>query len=1091
VAAVKRTRAAGAALIVMAAAAAAALVLAALLSPRPWAVQVGAPGDAYFLSNTYPPEQGDAPLRWTRAETGMRLHGAFAGPVALELRLYRDPAGTEGRPWPLELRAGDATMAGFEAAPGWRRYRVALPPGAAAAPLTLRAPTFSPGGSDARALGVALSELAADPLDGAPPAALALGRAAWLAATLALLGAAAWLLDAWALGAAAALARPWRALAVTAGLGGAAALWAWLGPASFAWALPPAWPAPAALGAVVLALALALRVRGRAAAPLSLSPGRAAAVALGALALAHMVQLAPFPPQWREAAALAVLLAPGALAALALFWPDADGAERAFLAVAGGLGVAALLLLALHGLPGPLPAWALLVAADGLSALGLWALWARRGEPPAALRPRPHRWLALPLLIAVGVRLWGLGVSQFQGDEAYALLLARGVIHGQDEALLVHLKGPVEALLPAGPLALAGTITEAGARLPYALAGIALVLAAWALAGRLIGGRAGDLAGFVAALAVAADGLLVAFGRIVQYQTVVLLLSAAALWLCWRFFEGVAARRALPAAALCAAVAVLAHYDGVYVAPALAWLALAGGVGRRWRPAQWALGLGPALAVGLALTLSFYLPFVLHEHFASTISHLETRSGQGAAGLALWNNLPGYGVMLSTYATRYVAALAALALLGALAALLARYLRPRALGLGMAALLVAGGLAALLAPQLLTSGPGTSYAALLVAPPLAALALAPRLPAGLRALVLWFAAALCAQAFLITDPRTHFYTAHLAGWLIVGWGLAQLWDLPPRAALRPALAAAGGAALTLGLAYTGMVFLRPRPEFERAFPASQLPFFLPPGGALPDDGLFAFPARDGWKAAAVLFQEGELRGSADTNQERFTPGWYLRGQFRCQVDPDYFLTATGATPLYIPPGYSLAAVVAEDGADVLEIYSREPVAGPPRRLDAADYAPRFDAAPVPDFPLRRLVSGVVPQVRAETAWRDGFALRGFDLDRAALGPGDVAFLTLYWRASAALPGSLAPAVQIRDAAGRPVAEARPYCGGMPADAWQGSYVNDTPFRIEAAGLPPGDYTLHVGVRDRATGAWRPLAAGGELAALGAISVRGP
>ena len=100
------------------------------------------------------------------------------------------------------------------------------------------------------------------------------------------------------------------------------------------------------------------------------------------------------------------------------------------------------------------------------------------------------------------------------------------------------------------------------------LAVLFLLLAVWAtdtgayFAGRLIGGRRGDVAGFVAALGVSADGLLTAFGRIVQYQTAVLLMSAAALWLCWRFYEGGAARRFLPAAALCAAVAVLAHYDG-------------------------------------------------------------------------------------------------------------------------------------------------------------------------------------------------------------------------------------------------------------------------------------------------------------------------------------------------------------------------------------------------------------------------------------------------------------------------------------------------------------------------------------------------
>jgi hypothetical protein len=1110
VAAVYPTRRAGAALVALAAVIAAAVVAAALLTPRPWAVRAGAPGDAYFLVNSFPPERGGEPLRWTRDLVGLRLFGAYAGPVALDLRLYRDPEGTAGQPWPLEVRAGDAALARFEALPGWRRYSVVLPPGASAAPLALASPTFQPGGGDARNLGVAISELRAAPLAGAPPLGYALGRAAWLAALLALAASAAWLIDAWSLGAAGARGRPLRAAALTGGLGAAAALWAWLGPASFAWALPWGWRAAGVAGVAVAAGAALVALAGRPrdgaqpASPLPEGVGReprrrvgisgrrrAALVGAGALVLAGAAMLLPLPALWRQVAAVAFLLGPGALAALALLWGESDGAELAFLGAAGGLAVAALLVLGLHALPGPLPWWALAGAAGALSAAGLWALWSGADEGRRPAPARAHRWLALPLLIGVAVRLWGLGVSQFQGDEAYALLLARGVVHGQDEILLVHLKGPVEALLPAGPLALTGTVAEASARLPFALAGIALVVAAWALAGRLFGGRAGDVAGFVAALAVSADGLLTAFGRIVQYQTVVLLLSAAALWLCWRFFEGMPARRALPAAALCVAVAVLAHYDGIYVTPALAWLVVAGGLRRGWRPRQWAIGLAPAVAVGLALTLSFYVPFVRHEHFASTVSHLETRSGQGA-GVTLYNNLPGYAALLSTYATRYVAAFAGLALLGLLVALLVAYLRPRLLGAALAVPLAVGGLAGLLAPGLLATGPDGSLAALLVAPPLLALAVAPRLPAGLRAPVLWLAPALTAHAFLIADPRTHFYTAHLAAWLLIGWGAARLWELgaaPRLRALRPALAGAGAAVLTLGLAYAGMVFLRPWPEFERAYPATMLPFFAPPTGeALPDDGLFAFPARDGWKTAAALFEQGVLRGSVDSNAEKFTPGWYLRGQFRCQSDPDYFLTATGATPLYIPPGYSPAGAVTVDGVRALEIYSRAPVDGLPRLYDAADYEAAYDAAPVPNFPLRRLLSGVVPQVRQETPWRDGFALRGFDLDRATAAPGQDAFLTLYWRASAAQPASLAPAVQIRDARGRAVAEAAPYCGGMPADAWHTTYVNDTPFRVSAAGLAPGVYTLHAGVRDRSTGAWMPLAGGGDLVELAEIVV---
>ena len=1076
-------RSAAPVLVALIALCAATLVAAAILIPRPWALDVGAPGDAYFIANSFPPEGEGALLRWTRETTALRAHGAYAGPAALELRLYRDPDGTAGRRWPIAVSVGGSYLTSFEARPGWRRYALALPTGAAAGALTLASPTFQPGSGDPRELGVALDTLRVLPLAGPAPVAHALSRGAYSLALLLIVAMAAWLLRALALGPGGG-ALPVAAL--TTGLGASLAAWAWLGPRSFAWGLPTSWPGAAALGAVAGGLgALAWarrgdRARGR------LAPGRLA-LGCGALAiLLHLALLLPLPAVWAQLAALLILLAPGALAALAVAGDGADPAERAFLAAAGGIGGMALLLMALHALPGPVPWWLPLLAADLLSAGAAWSLWRRRGAW-AAPRPRPHGWLLLPLAVAVAARLWGLGVSEFQGDEAYAMMLAKGVAHGQQEILLVHMKGPVEALLPAGPLAVTGTTSEPAARLPFALAGVALVLGVWALAGRLIGGRRGDVAGFVAALGVAADGLLVAFGRIVQYQTVVLLLSAAALWLCWRFYEGGAARRHLVAAAACASVAVLAHYDGIYAAPALAWLVVAGGRRRGWGPRQWAAGLAPPVAVGLALTLSFYLPFALHEHFGRTLSHLGTR-GQGAAGPVLRNNLPGYGAMLSVYATRYVAAAAGLGLLASLGALLVAHLRPRALGRALAALLAAGGLLAAMAPGALALGVDGSLAGLLVLPPLAALVLAPRLPAGLRALTLWLAGALAAHAFLIADPRTHFYTLHAAGWLLLGHGAAALAEGLPR--LRPALAAAGAALLTLSLTYTGLVFLRPWPEFERAYPATLLPFYRPPTGeALPDDGLFAFPHKDGWKAAAALFQDGTLRGAMDSNQELFTHGWYLRGQFDCAREPDYFLTANGARPLYIPPGYSHFGSVLVDGVRALEIYSREPVAGPPRSFEARDYEAAYDAAPVPNFPLRDLLSGVVPQQTVGAAWGAGFALRGFDLDRGTLDPADPAFLTLYWRAERAQPATLAPAVLVRDAAGRTVAEAEPFCGGVPSEIWHETYVNDTPFRIPPGVLPPGDYTLHAGVRDIASGDWVPLAGGGELVELGGLAVR--
>ncbi len=1062
------------------------LLLLILLAPRPLAIDAGSPGDAYFFRNTFPPESGEPTLRWARAESALLLPGAYPGAGALALRLYREPAAGPG-PWPLTLGAGGGAPASFEAAPGWRVYRVALPPGAAAGPIDLGGPSFSPSPGDPRQLNVAVDQLALAPLPAAGGAFVpALGRALWLAWALGLLWAALRLLGGWAGGRRADLA--------VAGAGVALLAWAWAGPSSLAWMLPTSLPlaAVASLGLAGL-WALGRLPAGR----MALAPGWAWAIGLG---VAHLALLPPIglPEQARGLAAWAVLATPGALAALALFRAEPERLERGLLALAGAVAVAALLTLALHALPGPLPSWLLLLAADGLSLLGLWALTrpasARLAAPHTPLAKSRSRWLLPGLLLAAVLRLTRLGSSDLQGDEAYALLLARGVRHGQDDILLVHMKGPIEALLPAGPLALSGAISEWTARLPFAVASLGIMLGAWALSRRLIGGRGGARAGAVAAVALAVDGILLAFGRIVQYQSVVLLMSIAALWLCWRFYRGAPAAPYLPAAALCAAVGVLAHYDGAFVAPAMAYLVIAGGLRRGWHGAGWLKGLAAPLAIGVGLTLSFYLPFVLHEHFARTLGHLSTRSGQGAAGgVALFNNLPGYAALAGFYTTRFQLAATALALLGGLAYWLIRGLRPRALGPALAGLLLVAAPLALLRPALFAVGPDRSWAGLLIAPPLLALCLAPRLRPGMRALLIWLAAPLLANGFLLADPRTHFYTLHVPATLLAALAATRLFAwLRARPARRPLawpLAGAGAALLALALPYAGLLFLRQEPEYERAFPATRVPLYAPPpAGTLADDGYFGFPRRDGWKAAGELLRRGELRGTIGSNQELFIPGWYLRGQLMCGRDPDYFFTALGARPLYIPPGYQLYGAVSVDGVRALEIYSRAPVNGPPRSFDAADYAPAFDAAPVPNFPLRRLLSGVVPQHSVGAAWAAGFSLRGYDLDRSALGPGESAFLTLYWRAEADLPASAAPVVELRDAAGQTVATASRACTAVPADAWRKTYVNDTPLIVDSAGLPPGSYTLHVGVRDGKR--WLPLVDGRDLLPLATMTVAG-
>ncbi|MBX0329465.1 hypothetical protein K2Z83_17475, partial [Oscillochloris sp. ZM17-4] len=502
------------------------------------------------------------------------------------------------------------------------------------------------------------------------------------------------------------------------------------------------------------------------------------------------------------------------------------------------------------------------------------------------------------------------------------------------------------------------------------------------------------------------------------------------------------------------------------------------------------LGLAGPAAIGLALTLSFYLPFVLHEHFARTVEHLETRSGQGGAGPALFNSLIGYAELAGFYSLPAAFVSAGLALLGGLVAWLIMYLRPRALGLAMAALLGLGGLAATLAPQIFAIAGGRSLAVLAIAPPIVALAAAPRLPAGMRALLIWFGVPFVVMAFFFADPRTHFYTMHLPAALLAGLAAARLHAWLRRAPwLRAGLAAAGVALLVVALPYAHLLFLRQRPEYQRRYPDTRAAIYRPlTGDTLADDGYFGFAQQDGWKAAAALFWGGALRGSFDSNQELFTSGWYMRGQFMCEANPDYYIVSEHSRPYYIPSGYQEYGAVTVSGERTLTIYSRAALGGPPQTFAAEDYAAAYDAMPVPNFPLRRLLSGVVPQRPAgDAVWRAGFDLRGYDLDRDQLGPGDLAFVTFYWRASLPQPAGYQPELQIRSRTGEIVARAASTCKGMPSDAWRTTYVNDTPFIIRAGDLPPGAYRLAVAVRD-AAGDLLPLEDGATARDLGGITV---
>ncbi|MBN1813984.1 MAG: glycosyltransferase family 39 protein, partial [Anaerolineae bacterium] len=299
--------------------------------------------------------------------------------------------------------------------------------------------------------------------------------------------------------------------------------------------------------------------------------------------------------------------------------------ERTALAIGLGFGALILGTLVLHYLPGPLTRALILAFYNGLVLLLVVVLWRHRNNAASQADSSLiyHGLLLLAvLLVAAFLRFGNLGYSEFQGDEARAALMAAGVVRGQEEILFLHKKGPVEILVPAVFYALDGTLNELVARFPFALANVTAVATMYLLVRRLFPHRA--LAAPIAIGLLAVDGYLVAFGRLVQYQSVVFLMIALAAWSAcvWRRRKHSAL---IVLAALFLAVGALAHYEALLAAPFVACMFWDRGRCEGWSVRQWISQAWGPIAVFIFIFGAFYVPFVLHPHFAETAEYITER----------------------------------------------------------------------------------------------------------------------------------------------------------------------------------------------------------------------------------------------------------------------------------------------------------------------------------------------------------------------------------------------------------------------------------------------------------------------------------
>lgn len=138
------------------------------------------------------------------------------------------------------------------------------------------------------------------------------------------------------------------------------------------------------------------------------------------------------------------------------------------------------------------------------------------------------------------------------------------------------------------------------------------------------------------------------------------------------------------------------------------------------------------------------------------------------------------------------------------------------------------------------------------------------------------------------------------------------------------------------------------------------------------------------------------------------------------------------------------------------------------------------------------VRSALTHVVAGAVWQGGITLSSARADLSDVGPGDIIPLALDWTASSAPEANYSVLVHLGLPDGAPFAQndATPVGGFRPTASWrQGESVADQRGVSIPPAIPPGQYTLFVGLYDPATGKRLKLASGADRFALGQVTVR--
>lgn len=813
----------------------------------------------------------------------------------------------------------------------------------------------------------------------------------------------------------------------------------------------------------------------------------------------------PFAAQLTAAMLLALVL-PGWALLRAIRLAVADRLEQMSLAVGLSYGLTTLAALSLLYTVGGLSPVGVALTLIGLT-VGLALIdWLRGLEfAPTAESVPAGGWLffLLPVLVAAFFSLTNLGYADYWGDEMNGLLRAVSVISGRPETIFEHTKGPVEVLLPAVFGLLAGRFEPFTLRFPFALAFIVGIGGFFLLARRMFNQNVA----LVAALLLAINGLHLAFGRVVQYQSVVLLSSNLALLLAYHYYRH-GQSQALTTSAFLVGLGLLAHYDMLLTLPPLAYLLWQH---FRQQPLHRKLITVQAAVAGailLGVAAVFYLPYFQNPQAEETSSYLTRRIAE--SGL-LSNNFADLYLFSVMYNSRYY--ILFIGLLGSAYTLLdlGRILRAhrRAAWLKIT---VAG--TAVLSLLLILLGQVTPVPLLVTLLILLLLLATDSIPTERKLLYVWVGAAFVGYVYLVDDPRTHLRIIY-PGWSVLaalalfglGAALSRRFASPAvrRAALTGAVALLAGLFLFLAY-YEYLLFVDAGREYIFTYPAHKNKLYWEdPDFPFGSRRLYGAPHRLGWQMINQLFVTGQLQGDWDSNDDGSNLFWYTLGAPRNPCYPRYyFRTQFEQRESDRPPpdlaqrGYRLIGNVWQGDRLQIEVFEFDPLAaaGQPATWPEPDTyssfvsigdfqswpyrdSPPTIAQPLPQpKPVFRPSPEALEQIAGQygdpriTQVQDRAALLGYAENTTWSRPGGVLVLTLYWQAREVINLPYKIFVHLIDANGQLVAQSDqiPNCGTRPTNKWPlDQPVQDRHLLQLPPDLPAGQYSLEVGLYEPRTG----------------------